>query len=187
MDGREKLISGEMTMSRDKEQVKAYVRCRRLLQTYNAMDVGKSRRKVLKKLLGKVGKQVTIEAPFYCDYGENISIGDNSFLNFGCILLDCSTITIGRCVLIGPGVQMLTPMHPMAPVLRKKRSKTGDFATYAQPIVIHDNVWIGGGAILLPGITVGEDAVIGAGSVVTKDVPPGAVVAGNPSRMIREG
>ena len=118
------------------------------------------------------------QQPFHCDFGFNISVGDNVFLNFDCVLLDVVEITIGAGTLIGPAVQIYTADHPRDPALRRAGLESG------VPVRIGANVWIGGGAIILPGVTIGDDAIIGAGSVVTRDVPDGATVAGNPARKI---
>lgn len=134
------------------------------------------RRKLLVERLAAVGEGAVIRPPFHCDYGFNISLGAGAFLNFNCVVLDVIAVTIGDRTQIGPGVQILTADHPR------------DFATrdagleFGRPVHIGRNVWIGGGALILPGVTVGENAVIGAGSVVTRDVPPGATVMGNPAR-----
>ena len=125
-----------------------------------------------------VGQHVNIRAPFHCDYGYNISLGDGVFMNFGCVILDVVEVTIGAATAIGPGVQILTADHPRDPVERRTGLESG------RPIRIGSNVWIGGGAIILPGVTIGDDAVIGAGSVVTRDVAPGATVVGNPARVV---
>jgi maltose O-acetyltransferase len=120
-----------------------------------------------------------VRAPFYVDYGEYLTIGPRTFVNFGLVALDGAGISIGADCQIGPNVQLLTALHPTEPGPR--RDKLGS----ARPIAIGDNVWLGGGAIVLPGVTVGDDSVIGAGSVVTKDVPAGVIVVGNPARVLR--
>ena len=123
-----------------------------------------------------VGENVVVRPPFACDYGCNIRLGSGVFVNFGCIFLDVVGITVGEGCQIGPAVQVLTADHPRDPALRRQGFESG------KPVRIGRNVWIGGGAIILPGVTVGDDAIIGAGSVVTRDVPTGATVAGNPAR-----
>jgi maltose O-acetyltransferase len=132
---------------------------------------------LLRKGLGAVGDGVIIRPPFHIDYGYNITVGEGVFLNYGCVILDVCAVTIGAKTQIGPGVQILTADHPRDPAVRAQMLEFG------RPIVIGANVWIGGGALLLPGITVGDDAIIGAGSVVTRDVPAGATVVGNPARV----
>src|SRR5689334_1516722 len=134
-------------------------------------------RELLLERLGVVGEGAMIRPPFHCDYGFNISLGAGVFLNFNCVILDVVTVTIGDKTQIGPGVQILTADHPRGFAEREAGLEFG------RPIHIGRNVWIGGGAIILPGITVGDDAIIGAGSVVTRDVPPSATVVGNPARV----
>jgi maltose O-acetyltransferase len=134
------------------------------------------RRALLEEGLGEVGEGSVIRPPFHCDYGTNIRLGRNVFLNYNCVILDVVAVTIGDGTQIGPGVQILTADHPRDPAERA----TG--AEWGRPITIGRNVWIGGGAIILPGVTIGDDAIIGAGSVVTRDVAPGATVVGNPAR-----
>ncbi|GHC21721.1 maltose O-acetyltransferase [Kushneria pakistanensis] len=135
---------------------------------------------VLKGLFRHLGDTAHIRAPLYVDYGFNISFGEGSFANFGLMALDVAPITIGRDVQIGPNVQLLTPTHPLDPQARRDKLEAG------APIVIHDNVWLGGGVIVLAGVTIGENSVIGAGAVVTRDVPANVVAVGNPARVIRE-
>lgn len=133
----------------------------------------------LKALLGSVGEQVEVRSPLYVDYGDNIFLGDRVYINFGLTALDVAEIRIGDGTLIGPQVQLLTPIHPLDPGERATGIES------ARPITIGSNVWIGGGAMILPGVTVGDDAVIGAGAVVTSDVPEATVVVGNPARVVR--
>jgi maltose O-acetyltransferase len=163
------------------ELVEARRRARRLLTRYNATTEERAaeRASLLRELLARVGDDAWIEPAFFCDYGTNTSIGDRFYANTGCVLLDSAAVTIGDRVLLGPSVQLYAATHPLEPELRAQGLE------YAEPISIGDDVWIGGGAIVLPGVTVGDGAVIGAGSVVTTDVPAGAVVAGNPARVIR--
>jgi maltose O-acetyltransferase len=129
-------------------------------------------------LFGKIGQGAIVRSPVYVDYGFNIRLGDHAFLNFGCVLLDVAVIEIGDQTQIGPNVQILTADHPRDPRERETGLERGI------PVKIGRNVWIGGGAIILPGVTVGDDAIIGAGAVVTRDVPNGATVAGNPARLL---
>ncbi len=136
------------------------------------------RRALLASHLGGVGAQAVIRPPFHCDYGYNITLGDEVFLNFGCVILDVVAVTIGDGTQIGPGVQILTADHPRDPETRRSGLEFG------RPIAIGANVWIGGGALILPGVTVGDDAIIGAGAVVTRDVAAGATVVGNPARPV---
>jgi maltose O-acetyltransferase len=134
---------------------------------------------LFRELLGDLGDAAVIRPPFFCDYGYPTRIGARTFLNFGTVVLDCAPVTIGSDVQIGPGVQLLTAAHPLEPVQRA----SGD--EYALPITIEDGAWLGGGTLVCPGVRIGADSVIGAGSVVTRDVPPGVVAMGNPCRVIR--
>ncbi|NHC47104.1 sugar O-acetyltransferase [Motilibacter sp. K478] len=136
---------------------------------------------LLRGLLGTMGEDVQFRPPFYADHGSRLHIGDRSFLNADFLALGGGEITIGSDVLIGPGARLYTPNHPLDPELRRQGYER------VLPIRIEDNVWLGGSVVVLPGVTIGESAVVGAGSVVTKDVAPGAVVAGNPARPIRTG
>ncbi|WP_256107391.1 sugar O-acetyltransferase [Streptomyces sp. ODS05-4] len=136
-------------------------------------------RPVLVELLGGLGPEAQVRPPLYVDYGSNITIGARSFVNYNLTALDVAAITIGEDCQIGPGVQLLTPTHPLEPGPRRDKLEA------ARPITIGDNVWIGGGAIVLPGVSIGDDSVIGAGAVVTRDVPAGVVAVGNPARSVR--
>jgi maltose O-acetyltransferase len=157
------------------ELVAARERARGVLARYNATPEGQ----LLRELLARVGAEPYVEPPFFCDYGTNTSLGDRFYANTGCIFLDSAPVTIGDRVLFGPAVQLLTATHPVEAELRAQGLE------YAEPISIGDDAWLGGGAIVLPGVTIGDRAVVGAGSVVTRDVPADVVVAGNPARVIR--
>lgn len=147
------------------------------LDRFNAHGIDDEKRfLLLTERLAEVGQDALIRPPFFCDYGYNISLGAEAFLNFGCVILDVESVTIGNGTAIGPGVQILTSDHPRDPVLRRQKVRFG------RPIVIGENVWIGGGAIILPGVTIGDDAIVGAGSIVTRDVAAGTTVVGNPAR-----
>jgi len=149
------------------------------LDRYNAAGLSNGdRTALLRERLGAVGRHVMVRPPFHCDYGFNIRLGDGVFLNFNCVLLDVVSIEIGAGTQIGPGVHIYAADHPRDPALRRQGLECG------KPVKVGSNVWIGGGAILLPGVTIGDDAIIGAGAVVTRDVPPGVAVAGNPARPI---
>ena len=165
----------------DEEIAALHLRAAALCQSFNTAPVTEPsrRRTILEDLLGAIGPDTDIRAPFLCDYGTYLHIGDRSFVNFGLVALDVVSITIGNDVQIGPNVQLLTATHPIDPDLRRAKWEA------AEPITIGDNVWLGGGAIVLPGVTIGPDAVIGAGSVVTRDVAAGVVAVGNPARVIR--
>jgi maltose O-acetyltransferase len=163
------------------ELVAARLRARELLARYNATleEQSDERTALLRELLARVGRDAWIEPPFFCDYGSNTSVGDRFYANTGCIFLDSAPVTIGDRVLLGPAVQLLAVTHPLEAELRAQGLE------YAKPIVVGDDVWLGGGAIVLPGVTIGDRAVVGAGSVVTRDVPADTVVAGSPARFIR--
>ncbi|WP_077002900.1 sugar O-acetyltransferase [Variovorax sp. KK3] len=175
---KQKMLAGELYDAGDPEIQADLAATRAWLVRYNA-SLGAStvdRRALLRERLGSVGEGSTIRPPFHCDYGFNIKVGNGVFLNFNCVVLDVVEVSIGDKTQIGPGVQILTADHPRNAAEREAGLEFG------RPIVIGRNVWIGGGAILLPGITVGDDALIGAGSVVTRDVPAGATVVGNPAK-----
>jgi maltose O-acetyltransferase len=178
---KEKMLAGEPYRATESSLVEEYKGAQRFLQRYNQTgidDMGK-RALLLQDLFGKIGANPCIMPIFMCDYGANIRAGRNLFVNFNCVFLDCNVIEIGDDVQIGPAVQIYTATHPLDPALRLKGLES------ALPVRIGNNVWIGGAAIILPGITIGDNAVVGAGSVVTHDVPAGAVVVGNPARPIR--
>jgi maltose O-acetyltransferase len=162
------------------ERVQARARASALLARYNLTSSGDAARaEILRELLGRVGPGTVIEAPFHCDYGSNIVLGERFYANAGCVFLDCAPVTIGDRVKLGPHVQLLAVSHPL------DRAQRATGLEYGAPISIGDDAWLGGGAIVLPGVTIGEGAVVGAGSVVTRDVEPEAVVAGNPARSLR--
>jgi maltose O-acetyltransferase len=161
--------------------VEARRRARGILARYNATaeEEQDERAVLLRELLGRVGADAWIEPPFFCDYGTNLLLGDRFYANTGCIVLDSAPVTIGDRVLLGPAVQLIAVTHPVEAEPRARGLE------YAEPIVVGDDVWLGGGAIVLPGVTIGDRAVVGAGSVVTRDVRADTVVAGNPARVIR--
>ena len=178
---REKMLAGELYDPLDAELVAARDRARDLCQELNATREGDIdvRRAILKQLFGKGGESVWMQPPFFCDYGSNILLGERIFFNFNCVVLDVCQVKVGDFTLFGPAVQIYTAMHPMNAELRRKQE-------FAKPIEIGSDVWVGGGAIICPGVTIGSRAVIGAGSVVTRDIPEGVFAAGNPCRVIRE-
>jgi maltose O-acetyltransferase len=148
-----------------------------------------ARRNILERLLGEVGAGVWIEPPFFCDYGAHVYIGPQSFINVNCVFLDSAEIRIGANVLIGPGVQLLTVSHPLRArdrVVPTSGSDAAPYRTYARPITIGDQVWLGAGSIVLPGVTIGAGTTIGAASLVTEDVPPNCLAFGQPCRVQRE-
>ena len=178
----EKMISGELYNAGDAELVAARSKARQLFTQYNAAsyDDKETKTALLKQLLGSFKGNIDIQSPFYCDYGFNIIAGDNLFLNFNCIILDCARVTFGDNVFLAPNVQLYTAYHP---VIAAERIKGPE---YAAPITIGNNVWLGGGVIVCPGVTIGDNTTIGAGSVVNKSIPANIVAAGNPCRVIRE-
>jgi maltose O-acetyltransferase len=178
---REKMLAGELYRASDPALAAESARADRLLRAYNATTAadGALRATLLGELLGSVGADVVVRPPFYCDYGYNVHLGRGTFLNYNCVLLDVGRIEIGALCQIGPAVQIYAADHPRDPALRRQGLESG------KPVSIGSNVWIGGAAIILPGITIGDDAIIGAGSVVTRDVAPGVTVAGNPARPLR--
>jgi maltose O-acetyltransferase len=177
------MLSGELYKADDELLVASRRASQRLLAVFNAMpaDDDDARQELLRELLGSLGKGSVIQPRFQCDYGVNITIGANTFINYDAIMLDCASITIGDDVSIGPRVQLLTAWHPVEDHEARRTGWEG-----ASPIAIGDNSWIGAGAILCPGVTVGGHSVVGAGSVVTNDIPAHVVAAGNPCRIIRE-
>jgi maltose O-acetyltransferase len=179
---REKMLAGELYDPLDAELAAARRRARDLTKALNdSRDADQALRMVLlDQLLGAAGPDVWIEPPFHCDYGSNISLGAKVYFNFGCVVLDVASVRIGDYVLLGPGVQIYTATHPLNAADRRAGLEL------AQPIEIEADAWIGGGAILCPGVRIGTRSVIGAGSVVTRDIPAGVIAAGNPCRVIRE-
>ena len=178
---REKMLSGELYDPMASELVAARARARDLCQDLNATREAdtESRRRILRELFGVGGETVWMQPPFYCDYGSNIELGERVFFNFNCVVLDVCPVRIGSFTLFGPAVQILTPMHPLNAELRRREE-------FGKPVEIGSDVWVGGGAMILPGVRIGSRAVIGAGSVVTRDVPEAVFAAGNPCRVIRE-
>jgi maltose O-acetyltransferase len=178
---RERMLAGDPYIADDPEIGEQSAAALDLMTAYNATTVRQAplRRQLLEELLGSVGESTEIRPPFYVDYGSHIRIGARCFANFGLVALDVAAITIGDDVQMGPNVQLLTPTHPVEPGPRRDKWEA------AQPITIGDNVWLGGGAIVLPGVTIGENTVVGAGSVVTRDLPANVVAVGNPPRVIR--
>jgi maltose O-acetyltransferase len=178
---REKMLAGAAYDPLDPELVVQRARARDLCQTLNATREGEidARRAILQDLFGRGGDTVWMQPPFFCDYGTNIELGERVFFNFNCVVLDVCRVRIGDFTLFGPGVQILTPLHPMN-ADRRRREESG------RPVEVGADVWVGGGALILPGVRIGARAVIGAGSVVTRDVPDGVFAAGNPCRVLRE-
>lgn len=179
---RQKMLAGELYDSFAPELAKERIRARRLLAAFNATDAAdrEQRARVLEELIGSLGEEVWVEPPFLCDYGANISLGDGAYLNANCVVLDCARVEIGAGALLGPGVQIYAAAHPISRAARAAGKE------YALPVTIGPDTWIGGAAVILPGVSVGQGSVVGAGSVVTRDVPPEVLAAGNPCRVIRQ-
>lgn len=177
---KEKMLAGELYGASDPELVRERLRCRSLLHAFNAHPDEGRRLAVLRELLGAIGDRTSVQPPFACDYGYNIAIGNDVYVNFNVVILDCAAVTIGDGTQIAPGVQLLAADHPRDPEVRRS------LLELARPVSIGTNVWIGAAAIVCPGVSVGDDSIIGAGSVVTRDVPAGVVAAGNPCRVVRE-
>ncbi len=184
MSDLEKMLAGELYWPGDAEIRAAQAQTKAWLERLNAQSAAPAdkRHEMLRERLAAVGEGATIRSPFHCDYGFNIRLGHNAFLNFNCVILDVVGVDIGDGVQIGPAVQIYAADHPRDPALRRRELELG------RPVKIGAFAWIGGGAIILPGVTIGENAMVGAGSVVTRDVPAGATVAGNPARpLLRHG
>jgi maltose O-acetyltransferase len=177
---REKMVAGELYQPLDPELSSGRRRARDLCRALNATADAEQeeRRRILRDLFGSGGDTVWMEPPFYCDYGANIHLGTKVFFNFNCVVLDVCPVHVGDYTLFGPAVQILTPMHPLDAVERRKHE-------YGKPVEIGSDVWVGGGALILPGVRIGSRTVIGAGSVVSRDVPDDVFAAGNPCRVIR--
>ncbi|MGF1582640.1 MAG: sugar O-acetyltransferase [Gemmataceae bacterium] len=178
---REKMLAGELYNPLDPELVRARNRARDLCQELNITreDHHEERRCILRELFGAGGENVWMQPPFFCDYGINILLGTKCFFNFNCVVLDVCQVRVGDNTLFGPAVQVYTATHPLNAELRRQQE-------FGKPVEIGSDVWVGGGAIICPGVKIGSRCVIGAGSVVTRDIPPGVLAAGNPCRVIRD-
>ncbi|UHA74824.1 sugar O-acetyltransferase [Paenibacillus sp. 481] len=179
---KEKMIAGEAYLAADPELIADRLSARKLTRLFNAtLETEVEQRSVLlKELFGSTGNNLYMEPDFRCDYGYNIHVGENFYANFNCVILDVCEVRIGKNAMLAPCVQIYTAYHPLDAATRISGVE------YGAPITIGDNVWIGGGAIIMPGVTIGDNVVIGAGSVVTKDIPANVVVAGNPGRVIKQ-
>jgi maltose O-acetyltransferase len=175
------MLAGDLYVADDPQLAADALRARRLHDEFNrtAADRADERRRILDDLLGEIGADSEIRPPFYCDYGYQIRIGARTFVNFGLVALDVAAITIGDDVQIGPNVQLLTPTHPVEAEARRAKWEA------AKPVTVASNVWLGGGVIVLPGVSIGENTVVGAGAVVTRDLPSNVVAVGNPARVVR--
>lgn len=178
---KEKMLAGELYLANDPELAAAYTRAQTILAAFNATrgDQIEVLAAHLRDLLGHLGPDAVIKPTLRCDYGFNISIGARTFLNYDCCLLDCNTITIGEEVQVGPGVHIYTATHPLDAATRRSGLESAD------PVVIGDGVWLGGRSVVCPGVTIGENTVVAAGSVVTKDLPSNVLAAGVPCRVLR--
>jgi maltose O-acetyltransferase len=179
---RERMLAGDLYIADDPENARLAQRALRLADAYHRASVtdDAGARSLLVELLGTVGEDAYVKPPLFVDYGENLHIGPRTFVNYNLTALDVATITIGADCQLGPGVQLLTPTHPVEPEPRRDKLEA------ALPIVLGDNVWLGGGVIVCPGVTIGDNTVVGAGAVVTKDLPANVVAVGNPARVVRE-
>jgi maltose O-acetyltransferase len=178
---RERMIAGDLYIADDPELARESLRAAELIKAFNDSSPSdpEARRRILAELLGSLGEGTEIRPPFYCDYGRHTHVGARTFVNFGLVALDVAPIRIGDDVQIGPYVQLLTPTHPLEPEPRRAKWEA------AEPIAIGDNAWLGGGVIVCPGVTIGVDTVVGAGAVVTTDLPPGVLALGTPARVVR--
>jgi maltose O-acetyltransferase len=178
---RERMLAGDLYIADDPELAAESRHAAKLTQLFNTSDPAdpQARLAVLRKLVGSLGEGAEIRPPLRCDYGYQIHIGARTFINYGAIFLDVATIAIGADVQVGPNVQFLTATHPVEAAARRAKWES------AKPITIADNVWLGGGAIILPGISIGENTVVGAGAVVAKNLPANVIAVGNPARVIR--
>lgn len=177
----EKMLAGELYDALDPELVQARDRTRDLCQTLNATRESDRdlRRHLLQQIFAKGGDTVWVQPPFFCDYGCNIELGEQVFFNFNCIVLDVCKVIIGDYCQFGSGVQILTPLHPLNAAQRRRQE-------YGAPVTIGSDVWVGSGAIILPGVTIGPRTVVGAGSVVSRSLPEGVLAVGNPCKVIRK-
>ena len=181
MTEREKMLAGQLYLAADPELIELRRRARALTRAFNATteDESQLRHEILGQLFGHIGEKIEVEPPLRCDYGFNIRVGENFYANFGLVVLDCAEVIIGDNVLLGPNVQLYAASHPLEPEVRATLEEL------AAPVRIGSNVWIGGSAIVLPGVSIGDNTTIGAGSVVTRDIPANVVAVGNPCRVLR--
>ncbi len=189
MTEKEKMMNGDFYDSRDPELISMYHSARKLIKRYNLLDseLMDDRRKILEQLFGSLEPGVWIEAPFFCDYGRNVTIGRNTFVNTNCMFLDNNRIVIGSNGLVGPYVQIYTATHPLKASERiKSEGEDSRYLTSSKPVIIGNNVWIGGNSVIFPGVTIGNNVTIGAGSVVNKDIPDDVLAFGNPCTVKRE-
>ncbi|MFO7824545.1 MAG: sugar O-acetyltransferase [Cyclobacterium sp.] len=178
---KEKMLAGELYLASDETLSRERLHARRLLKALNDSfpDELQKRNEVLEELLGSKGQDFGLEPPFFCDYGYNIHVGDQVFFNFNCVILDVTQVTIGDRCLFGPNVQIYAATHPVNAKIR------GSLLEFGKPVTIGSDVWVGGGAIICPGVSIGDRSIIAAGSVVTKDIPSDVLAGGNPARVIK--
>lgn len=181
MSEKEKMINGEKYNPNVPELINARIQAKSLCQKYNSLssDAQKEKLELLKNLFAKTGSLLTIEPNFFCDYGFNIEFSENCYINHNCVILDCAKVKFGQNVLIGPNCGFYTAIHPI------NAEERNQWFEYAKPITIGNNVWFGGNVVVLPGVSIGNNTVIGAGSVVTKDIPDNVVAVGNPCKVIK--
>ena len=179
---KEKMLAGKLYNALDEELTSERTAARLLIKKLNngSEEDTTERAEILKQLIPNSGKNLWLQPPFYCDYGYNITVGDGVFFNFNCVVLDVMEVKIGSRTLFGPNVQIYTATHPT----NYKERATG--LEFAKPITIGEDVWVGGNAVICPGVTIGNRTIIGAGSVVTRNIPSGVLAAGNPCRVIRQ-
>jgi maltose O-acetyltransferase len=175
------MLAGELYIADDPQLAADSQRALKLTREFNASDPAdpKARLALLRELLGSVGEGTEVRSPLYCDYGYQTHVGARTFINFGVVLLDVATIRIGDDVQVGPNVQFLTPTHPVEAEPRRAKWEA------AKPITVGDNVWLGGGVIICPGVSIGANTVVGAGAVVVRDLPANVIAVGNPARVVR--
>ncbi len=178
---RERMLAGDLYLAGDPELAAERLLAARLAERFNTSDPGdpQAQLDLLRELVGSLGDGAEIRPPLHCDYGYQIHVGARSFINYGVIFLDVARVTIGEDVQVGPNVQFLTATHPVEAAARRAKWES------ARPITIGDNVWLGGGVIILPGVSIGENTVVGGGAVVTKSLPANVVAVGNPARVVR--
>ena len=183
MSEKEKMINGEYYRPlEDKQLIQDRTKVKDLCFKYNSLPSSKEKERIelIKQIFGKTGEQICVESNFFCDYGYNIEVGENFYINHNCVILDCAKVTFGDNVLVGPNCSFYTPIHPLDAKTRNT------FIERAEPITVGDNVWFGGNVTVLPGVTIGDNAVIGAGSVVVNDIPSNMLAVGNPCKPIRK-
>ena len=183
MSEKEKMLAGEIyDANYDKELIEDRYKAKNLCHEFNNLKPSdiEAREKIIKKLFGKTGQQILIEQNFWCDYGYNIFVGENFYMNHNCIILDARRVEFGNNIFIAPNCAFYTAGHPIEPEIRNRGLE------YAKPIKVGNNVWIGGNVTVLPGITIGDNVTIGAGSVIVKDIPSNVVAVGNPCKVIKE-